>query len=719
MGCDPEALVSLRRIASLDVPAHVPNGDPDLAQAHRRRLIAAAVDLFDAVTDETPLALLVDDAQWLDEATWTLLSSVLRRDTTRPLLFLAACRDPLPRGVAAVRALDRLQVNRLGPLSPVESRRLLDFFLQRRAIPLAHDAKSALVAASGGNPFYIRELSQQLPSGSLGHPATLSLAVAIQARAMRLTPAALRISQITALLGRHATTSRIERLLGVSRLEFVCGLEEALQQSIIEEVAEGVRVLHDLVGQSIVALLSRASQQYLHNAAADLLLDEAEAGRSPVLLHAAVEHWMEAGLPARAVAASLQFAGYLLSHGLPSEAADLLEKVTPHACSGEQRSVLTTLHVRALRGASRWRDIVRLDTGATDREGRSPAHTSDEFVRLEARWVCDENMRDLLVASLTCLQDTTAPVDHRMEAGTWAIIFAHNTCDERAAGDAWSRLAVLQPLRGGAELTVSRARMIYHTGFGELDFAALAATQLLEQARGSGDTFDLVRTLTQVATAYRVFGSRREAATLLEEAFAIAAKEAFSTRATRVAETRACIALEEADLQAAQFWITRAAQYIGSSHSVIHVHEFAETAARVALASGDVAKALHIIAESRPLRMDDPVPCRLACQLSLRVEAGLLEPQCMPTRQDLTLLLHTCRAGWRFGRFDRGVAYLVLGLARQGDVSLARAIAREYVTIHRREREAPPRELQVALDEVGSVAFAHSSALLSGPVENH
>lgn len=53
----------------------------------------AVFDLFDAVSDEQPLVLVIENVQWLDKTSWTLLHEVSAWATTRPVLFVFTSRD--------------------------------------------------------------------------------------------------------------------------------------------------------------------------------------------------------------------------------------------------------------------------------------------------------------------------------------------------------------------------------------------------------------------------------------------------------------------------------------------------------------------------------------------------------------------------------------------------------------------------------------------------
>src|SRR5262249_26328756 len=108
-----------------------------------------------------PLALFLDDLQWLDVATLDLLQHLLCRSNLRHVFLIGAYREnevtaghPLIRTLESIRPTGRVQEITLGPLTAEDLGDL-------PADPLRCDAAqaaplAALVhAKTGGNPFFV------------------------------------------------------------------------------------------------------------------------------------------------------------------------------------------------------------------------------------------------------------------------------------------------------------------------------------------------------------------------------------------------------------------------------------------------------------------------------------------------------------------------------------------------------------------------------------
>ena len=139
----------------------------------------ALTALLDLLAREKPIALLIDDVHWADDATIEWLLGLLRRSFEAPLLLVLASRpvDPAPRLLDALRAGRRAHHLDLTPLDVASARGIVggvgDAALRDR-----------LVAEAGGNPLYLHELARVASDSSGALPPTLVAAVQLEVAAL-------------------------------------------------------------------------------------------------------------------------------------------------------------------------------------------------------------------------------------------------------------------------------------------------------------------------------------------------------------------------------------------------------------------------------------------------------------------------------------------------------------------------------------------------------
>ena len=140
-------------------------GGPESVEAPSAGLLHGLYWLVANLAEETPVAVVVDDAQWADEPSLLFLAYLARRvESLSVAVVIGARRDHDPagavgRGLAEIRSEVGDAWLELQPLGPEAVRRLLREFV---AGPVDDVFASACRAATGGNPFLLGELLRSL-----------------------------------------------------------------------------------------------------------------------------------------------------------------------------------------------------------------------------------------------------------------------------------------------------------------------------------------------------------------------------------------------------------------------------------------------------------------------------------------------------------------------------------------------------------------------------
>src|SRR5712671_671202 len=250
---------------------------------------------------EHPLALFLDDLQWLDRATLDLLEHLVTNPVRHLLLVVGAYRDnevgpahPLVRMLATIAdATGEIQELRLGPLTSDDVGRLVADTLH--AVPdLVQPLAELMFVQTGGNPFFtIQFLNSLVDEGLIAFdPGTLAwhwdldrirakgitdnVADLMAGRLGRLPAAALQILKCLACLGNSAQTSALGMVLGQSEEEIHAVLVEAVRTGLIFRLEGAYAFVHDLVREAAYALISEDDR-----AASHLHIGRVLASRTP------------------------------------------------------------------------------------------------------------------------------------------------------------------------------------------------------------------------------------------------------------------------------------------------------------------------------------------------------------------------------------------------------------------------------------------------------
>ncbi len=300
-------------------------GEPLGGESRRALLLTGALRVLEAATGAGAL-LVVDDLQWADPSSVTVLASALAR---------------LPR-LAAVLAL---RPDELPPATRAELRDLRDGAVHVALGPLPAAAIRALVGdpalaqvvedSTDGTPFAVAELLRELtaraviargPAGGWTsvrpEAATVSAQVgragrlrAVQERADRQGEPAGEVLRLLALLAREVPASTVAAAAGIDGRVALDALSRLATAGLARLGEQGWATAHDLVAETVTANLGDADRGRLHSLLARALdadpADPAEVAR----------HHREAGDAVAAAAAYARAADRALARHATREAS--------------------------------------------------------------------------------------------------------------------------------------------------------------------------------------------------------------------------------------------------------------------------------------------------------------------------------------------------------------------------------------------------------------
>ena len=238
---------------------------------------------------ERPLALFLDDLQWLDAATLDFLEDLLVQQDVAHLLVVGAYRDnevdlthPLMRRLSAIRqAGGTVREIRLKPLGSDDLARLITDTLHcdpQRAMSLAQ----LIRGKTAGNPFFAVQFIHVLVEEALitfdqpdarwrwdldairekGY--TDNVADLMVAKLNRLPAGTQQALQQLACIGNSADAATLSTVLEKSEAETELALWEALHQELIVRSDHSYRFVHDRIQEAAYSLIAEEVRAEAH-----------------------------------------------------------------------------------------------------------------------------------------------------------------------------------------------------------------------------------------------------------------------------------------------------------------------------------------------------------------------------------------------------------------------------------------------------------------------
>jgi DNA-binding CsgD family transcriptional regulator/tetratricopeptide (TPR) repeat protein len=282
-----------------------------------RFLVALAVlTLLSEVAEDRPLLCVVDDAQWLDQASAQVLAFAARRLLAEPVGLIFAAREPGEQ----FRGLPDLEVR---GLPDKDARALLDSAVRVR---LDEQVWDRIVAETNGNPLALLELPRGLSPAQLAGGFGLVGAQAVPARIeqgfrerLEALPADTRSLMLVAAAEPAGDPVLVWRAAG--RLGIAASAAEAASADGLLEIGSRVRFRHPLVRSAVYSAASLGERRAAHRALAEVTDRDRDPDRRAWHLAAAAPE------PDEDVAAELErSAGRAQARGGMAAAAAFLQR---------------------------------------------------------------------------------------------------------------------------------------------------------------------------------------------------------------------------------------------------------------------------------------------------------------------------------------------------------------------------------------------------------
>lgn len=286
------------------------------------RLIAANLRrIFQAVAEQSPVLIVLEDLHWADKSSLGLLATLVRSGVSHAMRFLLVARPSSELDLkelaeaSPIGQADRFDEIRLAPLEPRATGRLVDQLVGADTLPAS--ARRWIVEKSEGNPFFVEEVVRALiDQGAVvvedGRPRATALIETAQipgtiqevilSRIDRLPEPARHVLQIASVIGRRFDGPLLTEILLRSGYPLQDPQQELHQLVALQLlVAAGLRPtpgsrsrpLHDAVSsdreyafghaltqQTIYEAILQKTRQALHHVVAECI-EDTHADRLP------------------------------------------------------------------------------------------------------------------------------------------------------------------------------------------------------------------------------------------------------------------------------------------------------------------------------------------------------------------------------------------------------------------------------------------------------
>jgi DNA-binding CsgD family transcriptional regulator/tetratricopeptide (TPR) repeat protein len=268
-------------------------------RAGQGRLFEAVLTILERLAREQPIVLAIEDVQWADVGTRSLITFLSRNLRRQPVLLLLTVRtddlDPLLPTVRMLAELERqpwVERIELGPLGRSDVASLL------RAIAVDGSPSAGttddVLARSGGNPFFIEQLAASGLRDMADRRLPPGLRDVLADRLGALPDRTRQVLRGASVAGRRVDEELLATVLGLTVPEVADALRPAVAHGVLVEAdptGGGYAFHHALLAEVAYRELLHGERDRLHAAFGQELERRGEIGGVPVTAAELAHHW--------------------------------------------------------------------------------------------------------------------------------------------------------------------------------------------------------------------------------------------------------------------------------------------------------------------------------------------------------------------------------------------------------------------------------------------
>jgi class 3 adenylate cyclase/tetratricopeptide (TPR) repeat protein len=253
--------------------------------------------LFVSLATRQPVAIILDDWHWADDASKQALGVVVRAVTRSPVLVLIGSREIEPDDFLLLDAA-RLA---LEPFTHEESTRAIRTLLPRS---LDIGVSAAIHQRSGGNPLFLEEVCRSLPIDSASEHLAAAIPTTvhglIQARVARLPADEVQVLRAAAVIGNEAPYWLLEK--ASARTDVRSVLQRLVEHELIVagQTEGSLNFQHGITREVVYESVPIRSRKALHGEVA-VAIEERSGKNLAEHYEALAHHYARSASPERAI----------------------------------------------------------------------------------------------------------------------------------------------------------------------------------------------------------------------------------------------------------------------------------------------------------------------------------------------------------------------------------------------------------------------------------
>lgn len=250
------------------------------------------IGLIKKVAAINPIILVVEDLQWIDTMSLSLLSNLLLHLSAGKLFFLGTIRTGHPQEldhfISLMKRYKRIDKIKIERFSQKEMEEFITLALPN--FSWSESQKEQLFHETEGNTFFLMEYVNSIrEKGNVNLDSSTGIQDILQSRVMDISTEGKKILNLASLFFDDVSLDILTRVMGKNELQIIDVIEEVKRTNIIQEIAESQTIkytfTHHKLREYIYQQLSMARRRALHQKVALTLESTLQDDKRDIILY--------------------------------------------------------------------------------------------------------------------------------------------------------------------------------------------------------------------------------------------------------------------------------------------------------------------------------------------------------------------------------------------------------------------------------------------------
>lgn len=262
----------------------------------------AIVDIFKHVAEKKKILIVLEDIQWIDSMSLSLMKDIIIENKNRSIVFITSVRtghgEKTDKFIVDFKVNGYIQVIELNRFSHKET---IEFACgMMPELEIGDELGNSIYRETEGNTFFIVEFLNNLKHNEKPYAISPKMMDIIKSRFLSVSEEGMKILNIISLFFDMVTLEELLEVSGKSELELLDIISELEEKNLIKEIGGinnvGFAFTHQKLREFVYSQLTASKRKILHSRIARLLEGRLKGDKRDSLLYSKlIYHFMNGG----------------------------------------------------------------------------------------------------------------------------------------------------------------------------------------------------------------------------------------------------------------------------------------------------------------------------------------------------------------------------------------------------------------------------------------